>query len=99
MGLPRSEEDHPAGAVAPQGRRRRLRGAERSLGRPGHHLRRRLRLGRLRPPRRSQQDHRRILLQRSGAMRHSRRLVFAHRFLKFSNFVSFDRLGFRISFF
>lgn len=62
MGLPRSEEDNSARAVAPEGGRRCLRGAKRRLGGSGHSLRWRLRLGRLGPPWRSQQDHSWLLL-------------------------------------
>lgn len=78
MGLQRPEEDHPLGPVAPQDRRRRLRGSERRSRRPGHRLRRILRLERRRSSRRSQQDHCRLLLQRPGAMRPPRRLVIPH---------------------
>lgn len=79
VGLPRAEEDNPVRAVAPQSGRGCLRSTQRGPRRPSHRLGRSLRLARLRPPRRSQQDQRRILLQRSGTLRYSRCLVFSHR--------------------
>lgn len=88
MGLPRSENDNSTRSVAPEDRRRRLRGAKRGLGGTGQGLRRSLRLARLGPPRRSQQDHRRLLLQCSGTVCPPRRLVFPHRFCNFLNFHS-----------
>lgn len=54
MGLPRSEKDNSTRSVAPEDRRRRLRGAKRGLGGTGQGLRRSLRLARVGPPRRSQ---------------------------------------------
>lgn len=85
MGLPWAEEDNPVGAVAPQSCRGCLRGTQRGPRRPSHRLGRSLRLARLRPPRRSQQDQHRILLQRPGTLRSSRGLVLSHRFGSHSN--------------
>lgn len=79
MGLQRAEEDNPVGAVAPQSGRRCLRGTQRGPRRPSHRLGRSLRLAGFRPPRRSQQDQHRILLQCSGALCPSRCLVLSHR--------------------
>lgn len=52
MGLQGPEEGHTVGAMGPQDRRRRLRGAQRRLGRPSGGLGRRLRVERRRYARR-----------------------------------------------
>ena len=62
MGLQRTEKDNSAGAVAPEDRRRCLRGSQRRSRRPGHRRGRIVRLERLRSSRRSQQDHHWVLL-------------------------------------
>jgi len=85
VGLPRAEEDNPVGAVAPESGGGCLRGTQRGPRRPSHRVGRSLRLAWLRSPRRSQQDQHRILLQRSGALRSSRRLVFSNRLGSHSN--------------
>ena len=81
LGLQRPEEDHSARSMASEDRSGCLRGAQRGPRRPSHRLRRSLRLGRVGSSGRSQQNHRRILLQCSRTLRYPRRLVLSHWFL------------------
>lgn len=82
MGLQGTETDHPFRTVASEGSRRCLRGTQRRVGRPGHGLGRLFRLERRRFARGSQQDHFGVLLECSGAVCCTCRVVFPNRLLR-----------------
>jgi hypothetical protein len=79
VGLSWAEEACSAGTMDAQGGRGRLRRPRGRARRPGHRPRRRLRLERRSPAGGPQQDHARLLRQRTGAMRPPCRMDGSHR--------------------